>query len=55
MLEKNSMRVKCANLCIGFMFGLAEGCFIATFAYLFYIGIWFTDDNFNETENGFDV
>lgn len=40
---------------VGFMFGLAEGCFIATFAYLFYIGVWFTQDNFNEENNGFDV
>lgn len=49
------MRTKSSNLCIGFLFGLAEGCFIATFAYLFYIGIWFTQVNFNEDENGFDV
>lgn len=29
--------------------------FIASFAYLFYIGIWFTQENFDEEENGFLV
>lgn len=55
ILKKDSMRTRSSNLCVGMLFGLAEGCFIASFAYLFYVGIWFTQDNFNEEENGFDV
>ena len=55
MLLKHSRKNRCTNFCVGFMFGLAEGCFIATFAYLFWAGVKFTQDNFNEENIGFDV
>jgi len=53
LLTKNSMRTKPMNMCIGFMFGLAEGLFIATFAYLFYFGGKLLDDSFDDEENDF--
>lgn len=47
------MKTKPVNMTIGFMFGLAEGLFIATFAYLFYYGGKLIDDSFDEEENDF--
>jgi len=41
------------NMTIGFFFGLAEGIFIATFAYLFYYGGKLLDDSFDEEEYDF--
>lgn len=55
MLIQHKTKNRCKNLWIGFGFGLAEGCFIASFAYLFWAGVAFLQDNFNEDENKFDV
>ena len=55
MLLEYKTKNRCKNLWVGFGFGLAEGCFIASFAYLFWAGTAFLMDYFNEDENKFEV